>query len=112
MAAAKTTKAQKTPSETRDNTPKDAYCVWIGPGIRGVIQYGQIFPVPRSEAREVLPEKIAALWDEGAGALVVGPSQLPAARLEVKKQGSALWTLARSIPAKVAGNKTKPSDNG
>ena len=81
----------------------DTFCVWIGPGIRGVIAYGQIFPVSRENARAVMPEKIAALWDEGAGALVVGPGQLPAARLEVKREGTALYKLARSIPGKVSG---------
>ena len=81
----------------------DTFCVWIGPGIRGVIAYGQIFPVSRENAKEAIPEKIAAVWDEGAGALVVGPGQLPAARLEVKKEGSALWKIARSIPGKITG---------
>lgn len=87
----------------KTKTPADTFCVWIGPGIRGVIQHGQIFPVSRENAREVIPEKIAALWDEGAGALVVGPGQLPAERLEVKREGSALWKLARSIPGKLSG---------
>ena len=82
---------------------EDTFCVWIGPGIRGVIQHGQIFPVSRERAREVLPGKIAALWDEGAGALVVGPGQLPAARLEAKREGTALYKLARSIIGKVSG---------
>lgn len=86
-----------------EKKPEETFCVWIGPGIRGVIQHGQIFPVSREKAREVLPEKIAALWDEGAGALVVGPGQLPAARLEVKKEGSALYKLARSVIGKASG---------
>ena len=33
------------------------FCVWIGPGVRGVIQYGQIFRVPRERAREVCPRR-------------------------------------------------------
>ena len=83
--------------------PGETLCVWIGPSIRGVIQHGQIFPVSRENAKEAIPAKIAAVWDEGAGALVVGPGQLPAARLEVKKEGSALWKIARSIPGKITG---------
>lgn len=82
------------------------FCVWIGPGVRGVIQYGQIFRVPRERAREVLPAKVAALWDDGANALVVGPEQLPAARLAVRKEGSALYKLARSITLKLTGKNT------
>jgi len=85
---------------------QETFCVWIGPGVRGVIQYGQIFRVPRERAREVLPAKVAALWDEGAGALIVGPEQLPAARLAVRKEGSALWKLARSVALKLAGKNT------
>lgn len=84
----------------------EKFCVWIGPGVRGVIQYGQIFRVPRERAREVLPAKVAALWDDGANALVVGPEQLPAARLAVRKEGSALYKLARSITLKLTGKNT------
>ena len=84
----------------------EKFCVWIGSGVRGVIQYGQIFRVPRERAREVLPAKVAALWDDGANALVVGPEQLPAARLAVRKEGSALYKLARSITLKLTGKNT------
>ena len=78
------------------------FCVWIGPGIRGLIQHGVILPVPRERAREVLPVKVAALWDEGAGALTVGPAELPEARLAVKKEGSALWKISRNVARKLA----------
>lgn len=115
-------KKKATEKTARDSTPKgpaksptkgpakadgdEKYCVWIGPGVRGVIQYGQIFRVPRERAREVLPAKVAALWDDGANALVVGPEQLPAARLAVRKEGSALYKLARSITLKLTGKNT------
>lgn len=85
---------------------EDTFCVWIGPGVRGVIQHGQIFRVSRERARAILPAKVAALWDEGAGALVVSPEQLPAARLAVRKEGSALWKLARTIALKLTGKNT------
>jgi hypothetical protein len=111
-------KKKATEKTARDSTPKGPaispakaeedvkFCVWIGPGVRGVIQYGQIFRVPRERAREVLPAKVAALWDDGANALVVGPEQLPAARLAVRKEGSALYKLARSITLKLTGKNT------
>lgn len=115
-------KKKATEKTARDSTPKgpaksptkgpakaegdEKFCVWIGPGVRGVIQYGQIFRVPRERAREVLPAKVAALWDDGANALVVGPEQLPAARLAVRKEGSALYKLARSITLKLTGKNT------
>ena len=111
-------KKKATEKTARDSSPKgpaigpvkaegdEKFCVWIGPGVRGVIQYGQIFRVPRERAREVLPAKVAALWDDGANALIVGPEQLPAARLAVRKEGSALWKLARSITLKLAGKNT------
>lgn len=83
-------------------TDAATWCVWIGPGIRGVIQYGQVFPVPREDAKGVLPEKIAALWDEGANALLEGPDELPAARIAAKTEGSALWKLARKLAEKAA----------
>lgn len=86
----------------KKNAPGAEWCVWIGPGVRGIIQNGTIFPVPRERAREVLPEKVAALWDDGAGALVAGPEQLPEARLAVKKEGSALWKLSRNVARKLA----------
>lgn len=78
------------------------YCVWIGPGIRGLIQHGTVFPVPREKARELLPEKVAALWEDGAGALTVGPEQLPEARLAAKKEGTNLWKLSRIVAQKLA----------
>lgn len=80
----------------------ESWCVWLGPSIRGLIQHGTIYRVPRERAREVLPEKVAALWDDGAGALVVGPEQLPEAQLAVKKEGSALWKLAGKVARKLA----------
>lgn len=82
-----------------DNTE---YCVWIGPGIRGMIQHGTVYPVPREKARTMLPDKVAELWDEGAGALVVGPEQLPEARLAAKKEGTNLWKLSRNVARKLA----------
>ena len=107
-------KKKATEKTARDSTTRgpvkaegdEKFCVWIGPGVRGVIQYGQIFRVPRERAREVLPAKVAALWDDGANALVVGPEQLPAARLAVRKDGSALYKLARSITLKLTGKNT------
>ena len=82
----------------RKTKQEDAgFCVWIGPGIRGVISHGQIFPVPREKVRDTLPKRIAVLWDEGAGALIVGPNELAAARLAVKKEGSALYKIARKV---------------
>ena len=111
-------KKKATEKTARDSSPRgqakspakaegdEKFCVWIGPGVRGVIQYGQIFRVPRERAREVLPAKVAALWDDGANALVVGPEQLPAARLAVRKEGSALYKLARSITLKLTGKNT------
>lgn len=84
------------------NRTDATWCVWIGPGIRGVISYGQVFPVAREAAKDVLPEKIAALWDEGAGALLVGPAELPAALIAAKKEGSALWKLAKKLAEKAA----------
>ena len=45
--------------------------------------------------------KVAALWDEGAGALVIPGDLLPSARLEVKRTGSALYKLSRKVAKKL-----------
>ena len=86
----------------KKNSPEETgLSVWIGPGIRGLIQHGTVYSVPREKVRELLPATVAALWDEGAGALVVPGDMLPAARLEVKRAGSALHKLSRKVSKKL-----------
>lgn len=94
---------KKKPEEPQVRPKDETWCVWIGPGFRGIIQHGQIFPVPRERVREVIPPKLAALWDDGAGALFVGPDQLPEARIAVKREGSALSKLAKAVSRKLSG---------
>ena len=86
----------------KKNSPEETgMSIWIGPGVRGLISHGTVYPVPREKVRELLPEKVAALWNEGAGALVVSGEQLPLARLEVKRAGSALYKLSRTVAKKL-----------
>lgn len=85
--------AAKKPAEERP------FCVYIGPSIRGAVQYGQILHGTLAEARETLGPLIGRF--PLVGALVIPGELLSAARIQVKTHGTALCDqynrLARAL---------------
>lgn len=67
---------------------EEAYCVYIGPSIRGAVQYGQILHGTLDEAKESLGMVIGR-WPL-VGALIIPGDLLPEARIKVKTHGTAL----------------------
>lgn len=72
------------------------YRVYIGPTIRGRIQYGAVFASVQ-EARQVLAAELE-VCPVLAGLLVSG-AELPQARLDVKKPGTARYVQAAQVRA-------------
>ena len=69
--------------------PGAGYCVYIGPSIRGAVQYGQILHGTVQEAKDLLGGVIER-WPL-VGALIIPGDLLPDARIKVKTQGTALY---------------------
>lgn len=76
---------------------KEAGCqVYIGPTVRGRILYGAVF-TSGAEARAVLAAELEAC--PAMAGLLVGLEDLPLARLEVKKPGTARYVQAAQVRA-------------
>ena len=76
-------------------TTADGFCVYIGPTIRGVVQYGDIFPDGVKAARKKLAPAIEKY--PGIALLLVPGEELPQARIKVKTPGNALFVTAREL---------------
>ena len=79
--------------EKKPAVKKDAWCMYLGPTIRGVIHASQIFPKSAAEVREMMGEKLP----ENAAPLIVDGEHLPTARQEIKVQGTALRHYYESL---------------
>lgn len=79
--------------EKKPAVKKDAWCMYIGPTIRGVIHASQIFPKSAAEVRESFGGKLP----ENAAPLIVDGEHLPTARQEIKVEGSALRHYYESL---------------
>lgn len=71
------------------------YCVYIGPNIRGVVQYGAIFHCSRDAACEQLQPYLER-WPL-IRALIVDGEHLSEARIKVKTPGNGLYEQARKL---------------
>ena len=85
-------------SAKRSKTAQDApdICVFIGPNIRGRIQYGTVFP-SREKALEAMAEEISAF--PALTMLLVPGKELPKARAEVNTSGTMLNRVAGNLRA-------------
>ena len=89
--------ADTRPPKAEKSTADSFYC-YIGPGITGLIQHGDICRGTRKKA--------LTKWDEAIKkhplikTLIVSGDKLPEARLKVKKPGNALYKNCQRILGK------------
>lgn len=79
------------------------YCVYLGPSIRGVIQYGAIIHSDYKNAvREMADgiERFPLIKN-----LIVTGEQLPAARQQIKTPGNGLYAYNQRLLAQLAGKE-------
>ena len=80
-----------------DGAAAGFYC-YIGPGLPGLLRHGAVFPGTRADA---LRSAAAAIEKQPlVKTLIVSGEDLPAARLEAKQPGSALYENCRRIAGK------------
>lgn len=79
-------------------TNRSGFYIYIGPNIRGQIQTGTIYRGTREEAYK----KAAAAIEKYplVKTLIVAGDALPAARLKVKRHGSALYANYQKLAGK------------
>ncbi|MFG6352647.1 MAG: hypothetical protein K1W21_13795 [Oscillospiraceae bacterium] len=93
-----TSGAADTPEPKAEKSAADSFYCYIGPGITGLIQHGDICRGTRKKA--------LAKWDEAIKkyplikTLIVSGDKLPEARLKVKKPGNALYKNYQRILGK------------
>lgn len=93
MSEAKKSAGEKKP-RTKINKPADAaWCMYIGPAIRGVIRQSQIFSQSAAAVRKNLEEKLPP----NAAPLIVDGKDLPSARQDVRTPGTALHYFYESL---------------
>lgn len=73
---------------------ESGFCVYIGPSVRGRVQYGTVFS-SGSEARSVLEKELARF--PALSMFLVNGKQLPQARIDVKTPGTALYIQAAKL---------------
>lgn len=93
MSEAKKKPAGAKKPEKKNKPAKDAWCMYIGPAIRGVIRQSQIFPKSAAEVREEMGEKLP----HNAAPLIVDGLDLPMARHDVRTPGTALHHYYKSL---------------
>ena len=82
------------------------YCVYLGPGIRGVIAHGKVLRGTKSQAAEQLARAIGAYPQ--IESLVIPAGELAEARRKLENGGSLLARLDRELRAAARrGEKTK-----
>ena len=93
-----TSGAADTRSPQAEKSAADSFYCYIGPGITGLIQHGDICRGTRKKA--------LAKWDEAIKkyplikTLIVSGDKLPEARLKAKKPGNALYKNYQRIQGK------------
>ena len=93
MSEAKKKPAGEKKPEKKNKPAKDAWCMYIGPSIRGVIRQSQIFPRSAASVRSELGDKLPA----DAAPLIVDGADLPNARHELRTPGTALHYFFESL---------------
>lgn len=86
----------------KHKTEEPGYRVYIGPSIRGHVQYGAVF-VSLAEARAELEREFARF--PAFGIFLVTGQQLPEARIDVKTPGTALYEQAKKLRAELTKSK-------
>lgn len=85
---------------------RGGYCVYLGPGIRGVIAHGKVLRGTKSQAVEQLARAIGAYPQ--IESLVIPAGELAEARRKLENGGSLLARLDRELRAAARrGEKTK-----
>lgn len=80
-----------------DGAAAGFYC-YIGPGLPGLLRHGAVFPGTRADALRAAAGAIEK--QPLVKTLIVSGDDLPAARLEAKQPGSALYENCRRIAGK------------
>lgn len=83
------TKAAKPAETTKEEAPKPSFFVYIGPSIRGQIQYGALYQGSRAEVEKLLERQIAKY--PRIKALLISDLRIVEDRVEVKKPGTRLY---------------------
>lgn len=86
--------ALKKPAVKQDPKPDPGCRVYIGPTVRGRVQYGAVFSSDQM-AREALSIELKAC--PALAGLLVSMEELPGARLEVKTPGTARYVYAAQV---------------
>ena len=86
-------KKGKKPAKKINKPANDAWCMYIGPTIRGLIRQSQIFPKSAAEVRAEFGEKMTP----AAASLIVDGADLPGARQELRTPGTALHHFYNSL---------------
>lgn len=85
----------KRSASRKKSPPKDTgYRVYIGPSIRGRVQYGTVFS-SADQARKELEKEFESF--PTFGIFLVTGQQLPQARIDVKTPGTALYAQAQRL---------------
>lgn len=93
MSEASKKPAGRKKPEKKTKPAKDAWCMYIGPAIRGVIRQSQLFPRSAAEVRTEMGEKLPL----NAAPLIIDGAELPSARQEVRTPGTALHHFYESL---------------
>lgn len=77
-----------TKKKTTEIIEKDEFCVYLGPTIKGVLTQGQVFKLSKKETVSVLAATVKK--HPAVERLIVTGTQLPMARVLLKKPGTLL----------------------
>lgn len=78
-----------------------AYCVYLGPSMRGKIEHGKIFAGTAASVRLDLAELIKTY--PPVGALLIDASALAEARVRIRTPGTALHEQLRRLKSMLGG---------
>ena len=92
---------RKPTTKTKETGPR--YCVYLGPSIRGAVQNGAIIQGTRDEAVTQLTAVIRRY--PAVKNLLVPDEELAAARVNIKKPGTALHEYHRRLSAALKSGK-------
>lgn len=85
----------KKPSAKKPELNGSGYCVYIGPSIRGVVQYGQVIAGEKQDAFNKLADGIEKF--PLIKKLIVTGAELPSANELIKKPGCALFDAKKRL---------------
>lgn len=93
---------RRSAARKKTKVEEPGYRVYIGPSIRGRVQYGAVFS-SASEARKDLEREFNTF--PAFGVFLVTGQQLPQARIDVKTPGTALYAQAKRLRAELIKSK-------